>query len=336
MVVALNAGAEEYPRRVLVAVSHTNKDGWERVEDLADLSELRRDEDTLLWAETDVASLDDELVKLVADEFSLHELAVEDALNTRQRPKFEIYDTHQFLVMHQLDEVNDQLEAVQIACFIGQRYVLVVHGGADRTLNEAKHRWGELRGNGHPSALIHTLVDVVVDDYQAIADRLEDEVEDLEEIVLAKPDAPVQRQLYAVKQRLARMRRYVFPATRLMDWASDTTQAHPFSDETAKLFRDIDDHLQRIKDQIGNLDALDQALLDLTRNEQTAMMGEQQRKLAAWAAIFGVDTLIAGVYGMNFALLPEEGTLGGFWFALALMVFSGLGLFAYFKSRDWL
>jgi magnesium transporter len=321
---------------VLVALSHTTRAGWTKVDNLSDLSELRAKNVTMLWAEADVAALDPSQVKFIAEEFSLDELAVEDALKTRQRPKFEVYETHQFLVMHQLDEVNDQLEALQIACFIGERYVLVVHDGAERTLQEAKARWESLHDDGHPAILVHTLVDVVVDDYQAIADRLEDQVEELEEIVLAEPDAPVQRQLYAVKQRLARMRRYVFPATRLLDWASDPTQPHPYSEDTAKLFRDIDDHLQRIKDQIGNLDALDQALLDLTRNEQTAMMGVQQRKLAAWAAIFGADTLIAGIYGMNFALLPEEGTLGGFWFAIALMIVSALGLYAYFKRRGWL
>jgi magnesium transporter len=321
---------------VLLAVRHTDTDGWKQVDDLSTVSELRRDPDTLVWAEADVASLDEDVVKLVAEEFSLHELAVEDALNTRQRPKFEVYDTHQFLVMHQLDEVYDQLEAVQIACFVGSRYVLVIHAGAERTLREAKTRWSSMRANGHPSSLVHTLVDVVVDDYQEIADRLEDQVEELEEIVLATPEAPVQRQLYAAAQRLSRMRRYVFPATRLLDWVSDQTKPHPFSDATAKLFRDVDDHLQRIKDQIANLEALVQALLDLTANEQTAMMGRQQRKLAAWAAIFAVDTLIAGVYGMNFALLPEEGTLGGFWFALAFMAVCTIGLFAYFKSRKWL
>ena len=321
---------------MLLAVRHTDSDGWIKVEDLSALSDVRQSAGNLLWAEADVASLDNEQVKLIAEEFALHELAVEDALNTRQRPKFEVYDTHQFLVMHQLDEIDDQLEAVQIACFIGERYVLVVHAGAERTLNEAKKRWESLRGQGRPSNLVHTLVDVVVDDYQDIADRLEDEVEQLEEIVLSKPDAPVQRQLYAVKQRLARMRRFVFPATRLLDWASDPGQSHPFSQDTAKLFRDIDDHLQRIKDQIGNLDVLDQALIDLTRSEQQAMMGLQQRKLAAWAAIFGVDTVIAGIYGMNFALVPEENSIGGFWFAIALMGLLSVGLFYYFKSRDWL
>jgi magnesium transporter len=321
---------------MLLAVCHSDSEGWQKVDDLSQLSTLREQAGTLLWAEADVKSLTEDDVRLIADEFSLHELAVEDAMNARQRPKFENYDTHQFLVMHELDEVDGQLESIQIACFIGKQYVLVIHAGADRTLKEAKDRWEQILDRNHPSALLHTLMDVVVDDYQAHADRLEAEVEDLEEIVLNKPDAPVQRQLYSVKQRLARMRRYVFPAARLLDWAIDSTANHPFSEETGRLFRDIDDHLQRIKDQIGNLDALDQALIDLTRNEQAAMMNEQSRKLAAWAAIFGAATVIAGIYGMNFSLVPEEGSLVGFWFAMALIAASTGGLYLYFRRRGWL
>lgn len=321
---------------MLLAVRRDENGGWNEVEDLTQLSELR-DAGSLLWAEADVKTLDESDFKLIAEEFSLHELAVEDALNARQRPKFEAYDDHQFLVMHELDEIDGQLEAVQIACFVGRQYVLVIHAGADRTLAEAKRRW-ELQpaGRNHPSVLLHTLMDVVVDDYQAHADRLEDEVEELEEIVLATPEAPVQRQLYAIKQRLARMRRYVFPSVRLLDWAIDSGASHPFSDETAKLFRDIDDHLQRIKDQVLNLDDLDQALIDLTRNEQAAMLNEQSRKLAAWAAIFGAATVIAGIYGMNFSLVPDEGSLTGFWVALAMIAASTGGLFVYFKRRGWL
>jgi magnesium transporter len=321
---------------MLMAVCHNDSDGWTKVEDLHQLSDLRTRSGTLLWAEAEASSLTDEDVRLVAEEFSLHELAVEDAMHARQRPKFETYDDHQFLVMHELDEVDGQLEAVQIACFIGRQYVLVIHAGAERTLKEAKDRWAGTLDRSHPAVLLHTLMDVVVDDYQAHADRLEGEVEDLEEIVLEKPDAPVQRQLYAVKQRLARMRRYVFPSVRLLDWAIDTGKDHPFSAETAKLFRDIDDHLQRIKDQVLNLDALDQALIDLTRNEQAAMLNEQNRRLAAWAAMFGAATVIGGIYGMNFALVPKQETIGGFWFAIGLMLLSTGGLYFYFRRRGWL
>jgi magnesium transporter len=107
-------------------------------------------------------------------------------------------------------------------------------------------------------------------------------------------------------------------------------------EETQRLFRDIHDHLLRMADQIRNIDDLAQAILDLTQSEQGAQLSEVNRRLSGWAAIFAVETLIAGIYGMNFKLVPQDQTLGGFWFALGLMVVSGLTLFWFFRKRGWL
>lgn len=322
---------------MLLAVCHSAQGGWEEVQDLDDLSDLRAEEGNLLWAEADVAQLSPADVATIAEEFELHPLAVEDAVHTRQRPKLEAYDNHLFAVLQELDEEDAQLEAIQIACFIGDRYVLTIHAGAKRTLTEAKRRWKEIPlEQQHPSFLLHTLIDVVVDDYQAIADRLEDEMESLEEIVLATPHAPIQRQLYELKQRLARLRRYVLPGSRLLDWIVDPDTKKPFSEETAALFRDVHDHITRIGEQVRNVDDLTQAILDLTRAEQAQALNETSKKLSAWAAIFAVGTLIAGIYGMNFKLVPEEHSLIGFWFAIGLTVVCSVALYINFKKRDWL
>ena len=327
-----------HPRGVLLAACHDKDSGWTQVEDLTRISDLRAEAGTVLWAETDVASLSSEDVSLIAEEFDLPSLAVEDAVNTRQRPKLEVYEDQLFIVMHQLDEEDDQLEATQIAAFVGEGFVLVVHAGARRTLEEAKRRWAddELMSEG-PAELLHVLADVVVDDYQEISDRLEDEMESLEDIALVEPHAPIQRQLYSIKQQVARLRRYVLPATRLLDWALDPDPTgRPFSQENALLFRDVHDHLMRITDQVKNIDDLAQAVIDLTRAEQAQALNETSRKLSAWAAIFAVGTLIAGIYGMNFTLVPRDQTLFGFWFAVILMVASSVGLYLYFRKRKWL
>jgi magnesium transporter len=322
---------------MLLAACHSQSNGWTKVDDLSQLSDLREEAGNLLWAEADVADLSDDAVAMIAEEFSLPELAVEDAINPRQRPKVEPYGRVLFIVLHQLDEVDGQLEATQIAAFVGPQFVLTVHAGAGRTLKEAKTRWEENPPEAsHESLLLHTLLDVAVDDYQSIADRLESEMEDLEEIVLEKPDAPVQRQLYSLKQRVARLRRYVLPGARILDWVVDPDTRKPFSTETAELFRDVHDHLLRITDQIRNVDELAQAVLDLTQAAQAQRLNEQNRRLAAWAAIFAVDTLIAGIYGMNFELVPEDQELFGFWFAVVLMTVISVGLYAFFKKREWL
>ncbi|MDQ4095905.1 MAG: magnesium transporter CorA family protein [Actinomycetota bacterium] len=323
---------------MLRATCHSKEDGWIEVKDVTTLSELRKQSGNLIWAETDVASLAAEDIALIADEFSLPPLAVEDAVHPRQRPKLELYGGQIFVVMHQLDEIDEQLEATQIAAFVGDTFVLVIHAGASRLLDEAKKRWTDQeeieRG---PAGLLHILVDVVVDDYQLISDELEDDMEDLEDIALEHPNAPLQRQLYAIKQQVARLRRYVLPAERLLDWALDPdSHRRPFTEETAMRFRDVHDHLLRIIAQVRNIDDLAQAVIDLTRAEQAQLLNENSRRLSAWAAIFAVGTLIAGIYGMNFRLVPRDQTLFGFWFAIALIVVLSVGLWAYFRRKKWL
>ncbi|HEX2050707.1 MAG TPA: CorA family divalent cation transporter [Actinomycetota bacterium] len=324
---------------MLQATSHSDDAGWTTVDDLDTLSELRARSDRLLWAEADVASLTPGDVATIAEEFGLHPLAVEDAENPRQRPKLEAYENHLFVVVHQLDEVDGQLEAAQIACFVGRNYVLSIHAGATRTLAEATRRWrAEPPSDRHDAAeLLHVLVDVVVDDYQAHADRLEARVEELEDIALSTPAAPIQEQVYSVKQQLARLRRYVLPGSRLLEHVVDPGDRQTeLSRATRELYRDVHDHLLRITDQIHNVDDLTQAVLDLTHSQQAMALNEVTKKLSAWAAIFAVETLIAGIYGMNFRLVPPDQTLFGFWFALALMAVCGVFLYRYFKTRDWM
>lgn len=322
---------------MLMAVCHTSEGGWTRVQDLKTLSDLRTSAGHVLWAEADVTTLEEADIHLIAEEFDLHELAVEDAIHTRQRPKFETYDGHLFAVFHELFEDDGQFEARQIACFIGERYVLVLHEGAQRALEMAKERFRAAeRTLDSPAFLVYTMLDAVVDDYQMKADGVEAEVEELEELVLAAPNIPVQRQLYSIKQRVARLRRYVLPGERLLSRVLDPTHQPPLSDETRRLFTDVHDHLLRMTDQVRNSDDLADAMLDLVRGEQANALNEVNKKLAAWAAIFGVGTLIAGIYGMNFALVPRDQTLFGFWFALGLMILTSLLLYLNFKRRDWL
>jgi magnesium transporter len=292
---------------MLTAICHIEGAGWTEVNDVARISDLIQEPDTVVWAEVDVATLAPKDIETIGEEFGLHPLAVEDSLSLRQRPKFEAYENHLFTVMHQLDEADAQFEARQIACFISKGWVLTVHEGARRTLDEVARRLRaqpKPRERG-PSHIMHTLLDVIVDDYQHKAEEIEDEVEQLEEHVLAHPESPIDKQLYSVKQRLARLRRYAVPGERILaTMFAPTSTTVP--DETSAYFRDVHDHMLRIIDQMRNVQDLADALIELRRVEQANRLNEVTKRLTGWAAIIAVPTLIAGIYGMNYQLSPRN------------------------------
>lgn len=329
---------------MLMAVCHSSTTGWTEVENLDRLSELRAERGNLLWAEADVSNLTEGDVRTIAEEFGLHELAVEDAVHLRQRPKIDAYESHLFLVFHELQEEDGQLEAAQIACFIGPRYMLTIHSGADETLGEAKKRW---RGSGTDlgvgsASLIHTMLDVAVDDYQRIADALENEIEGLEELVLDADESvqrqlhSIQRQLYSVKQRTARLRRYVFPMQRVIGQLISPLYEEHIPPETHVQFHDVQDHVLRIVDQVRNIDDLADAAIDLKRSSQAETLNDATKRLTGWAAIIAVPTLITGIYGMNLGLWPTVGSRWGFILVMAFIAVLCALMYVFFKKRDWI
>ena len=209
-------------------------------------------------------------------------------------------------------------------------------------LDEAKRRLRASKDEiwGGSAYLMHTLLDAIVDDYQLIADQLEQEIEGLEEDILADPRAAAQTHLYKIKQRISRFRRYVLPVSRMLgnvvEQGSFAASIALVDTQFGTYFRDVHDHTLRIADQVRNVEDLGDALIDLVRVEATNAQNEVTKRLTGWAAIIAVPTFIASVYGMNFQLVPADGRIFGFWFAIGLMATTAISLFAYFKRRGWI
>lgn len=334
----------------LHALCRGPSEDWREVDDLTKVAELRRDRQVAVWAEADVRDASEPDIRTVASEFELDELAVEDALNPRQRPKIESYEPHLLLVLYQLDEVEDQLEPRQIACFAGESFVLLLHHAAERLISEVRRR---LEASGPeaatPDRMMHAVCDVAVDDYESIANDISNEVEELEGQALKVSRAEertakdVQRsmpnpyRLYTLRQQTSMLRRFALPLSTALERMEPKSGSVTVSDETEKLFRDVYDHLARVSAQIESIEALHQGVLDLTQSLHADTLSEINKKLSGWAAIVAAPTLIAGLYGINYTLLPLP-QLGywGFVMVTGLMILSSLWLYLFFKRKGWI
>jgi magnesium transporter len=334
---------------MLVVRSRSGDGTWRGPDEASKVDGIRPAPGALLWGEADVSGASERDVRAIAREFDLDPLAVEDAAKARQRPKVEPYEAHLFLVLHQLDEVDDQLEEHQIGCFVGEGFLLVLHHGAGRTLDEVHRRFEEARSDvDDVDGVLHLLLDVAVDDYQAIADRLADDVEELEEKALvvsraqetdaeAAVEMPSQYMLYSLKQQLSMLRRFALPLTGALGPELGHQHGALASAKTRRLFRDVLDHLIRIDAQVRNIEDLAGGVIDLTRAAQADMLNDVNRKLSAWAAIIAIPTFIASVYGTNYRLLPSP-ALGyyGFLMVVGLLLVSGFALYVFFKRKGWI
>jgi magnesium transporter len=323
-------------RSTVCAVARTET-RWHDVPDLEAFREmdLRAGAE---WVMLDATRMDPAELRTVLESHGVHALAAEDAASPRQRPKIERYEDHLFLVLHELDERNGQLEACQVAAILTDHYVLVVHHGAERTVESLRARVA--RDPDLPP--LYLLLDATVDEYEVLANRLEEEVERLEEDALQASghgrveEAVEQAELYSIKQKVSRLRRYGLPVERVMAAITGGEAGRSLEESTRHLFQDVHDHTIRLNAQIRNIDELGGAVLDLIQSEQADTLNMINKKLSAWAAIFAAWAVITGFYGMNLDLEPEEQTVFGFWFVLGLLIAVGLALYAVFKRRRWL
>lgn len=321
----------DYPGGVLSAICYTARTGWARVADLSRISELLQERDLLLWATADARELSEADVAQIAEEFGLHPLAVEDAMELRQRPKLEAYPDHLFVVAHEIDVADGGLDARQAACFVGERYVLVIHSGADRVLGEARARL-QRPTRPEPALIVHALLDAIVDEFATAAEALEDEVERLEDHILGKPHEH-QAGLFSLRRRMTHLRRFAVPTERLLEQILEGRAN--LGEHAPEAFRDVHDHTLRVNDTLRSVTDVAAAVFDLQRSEQSQRLSDITKRLSGWAAIIAVPTLIASAYGMNFALIPKEGSTTGFAVAVAAMVVSGVALWLVMRKRGW-
>ena len=274
----------------------------------------------------------------VSEEFGLHGLAVEDATEAHQRPKLERYGGSLFVVLkpaRYLDE-EERVEFGEIHVFVGEDFVVTVRHseapdvGAVRKGLEADP---ELLRRG-PEAILHAIMDRVVDDYMPVVDGLRNDIEEIEaEVFGGNPD--VSRRIYELSREVIEFQRATEPLGGVLGnmIQAESTEVDP---EVRRYLRDVQDHLLQVTERLAGFRELLQSILSVNLTLASLSQNEEVKKISAWAAILFAPTLIGTIYGMNFRYMPELNWFFGYPFALLLMALTSLMLYLVFKRRGWL
>ena len=271
-------------------------------------------------------------------QFGLHELAVEDASHGHQRPKLEEYGDSLFAVVHTVEPAGDELNVGELSIFAGPNYVLSVRNHTEQGFTTVRYRTERephllKLGSGF---VMYALIDTVVDRYFPVLESLEDELERLEERMFASaPSRESVEALYGLKQKLTTLKHAAGPL-------QETTgklyggRVPAICAGTQDYFRDVYDHLSRINQSIDSLRDMLTTAISVNLSLITLQENETVKRLASYAALVAVPTMIAGVYGMNFDHMPELTWAWGYPFALGLMVVLDGYLFYRFRKARWL
>ena len=275
----------------------------------------------------------------VRAQFQLHDLAVEDAIIARQRPKLEVYDDSVFVVLKTARYVDaaEEIEFGDILLFLGEQFVVVVrHGEASRLAPVRHHleRRSELLRLG-PSAVLYAVMDRVVDDYVHVLDGLGRDIDEVEADVFSNEwSNPVER-IYFLKREVlefqAATRPLGEPLGRLMRGA--VPAVHP---DLQEYFRDVHDHVVRAASLVDQYRDLLTSVLEANLTQVGVRQNADMRKISAWVAVAVVPTLIAGIFGMNFNRMPGIHDIWGFPAAIVVMAGAALWLFRLFRRSGWM
>jgi magnesium transporter len=275
----------------------------------------------------------------VAKIFGLHRLAVEDSLHPVQRPKVEKYGDMVFLVLKTLWYVKESrtVEGGQVALFMGPDYVVTVRQGAGFELESVRHNLEahvDVLKQG-PAAVVYAVSDRVVDVYELVVSDLENDVDDVEATVFSPQRAHASKRISELNRELNTLRRAVNPLRAPMQQFAQA-EITGVSADAAPFFRDVADHLARVSDAADSLDSQLSSVFDANMSLIGVQQNDDMRRMSAWAAIFAVITVFAGIYGMNFSNMPELRWSFGYPLLLLLMLGCSVVLYRKFKKSGWL
>lgn len=307
---------------------------------LEQVSDYLAQPDCLVWA--DLCSPDAHLLKELGEELALDDHAVEDAVAEHERPKATRYATHLFLTTYALSYDTDAalLRTAKVSAFSMARAFVTVRLGDSFDIDAVVRRWDDNEDliKFGPRALIHGLLDEIVDGYFETVESLDDEIEDLEDLLFDdKPAAAgsLQRRTFALRRSLVQARRTVLPMREVVNTVMRRATDGERNADLTPYFEDLYDHVLRAAEWTESLRDMVTSVFETTMSLSDLRMNQIMKKLTSWAAIIAVPTAITGYFGQNVPY-PGFGTAWGFWLSVGAMLLIAFALYLTFKLKDWL
>jgi len=298
-----------------------------------------KDSSTVTWINIDGLH-DLEIIEKIGQHFEIHSLALEDILNTDQRPKLEDFESYIFVVFKMLyrNQTDNGVIVEQVSLILGKNYVISFQEREGDVFNAVRERIRNAKGRVRKAGadyLAYSLMDAVIDNYFLIIETMGEKIEGSEERLVINPTPEVLQSIHNLKRETIFLRKSVWPLREVIS-ALERGESSLVQKTTRVFLRDLYDHTIQVLDTVETFRDLVASMLDIYLSSLSNRMNEVMKVLTIIATIFIPLTFIAGIYGMNFKYMPELGWRWGYFGALGIMVLVALLMMSYFKRKKWL
>jgi magnesium transporter len=317
---------------------YKNEGGATTTSDRVDPAWLKPDSGVWVWVDLNMPTSDE--AQILTEVFRFHDLAVEDALSQTHHPKIDSYDTYLYLILHGIDFSAKEhcFRTKDVDFFLGAQFLVTVHPGVSRSLGKVVdtcRRNDRVLGEG-PGALLHRIIDTMVDNYRPEVEKLAERLDTLENEVFERPKPQLARRILNFKKDIASLRQVVLPQRDAVGRLA--RREFPLINEAlAYRFRDVHDHLVRLSDEAMFFQDRITSILDAHLSAVSNQLNSVMKVLTIIATLFMPMTVLTGMYGMNVPLphLPG-GEDAQFWWIIGIMVVMSVGMLAYFRAKKWI
>lgn len=324
------------PAVILELISY-NREKYSRTENIDPDDLLNKIvPDQVNWVNLDCLN-DQDIIEKVQSQFCLHSLLIEDVL-ADQRPKAEEYDSYLFFTMKMLYRIDGmQIDYEQISFVLGSNYLITFQEKEGDLFDGFRDRirldLGKVRKKG-ADYLMYRLIDIIVDSYYTVLDKVGDIIDEIEENVYENPNNKTFQEIQHLKKELIFLRKALYP---LREAIGKTVKGETdfISEDNLRYYSDIYDHVAHLIDSLDTYKDLTSSLLDIHINAMNTKMNEVMKVLTVISTIFMPLTFIVGVYGMNFDIMPELHSPYGYYTVWGVMVLIFIGMLIYFRRKKW-